>query len=130
MKWRAVVFAGLALGITGLCLTGWDWGGKPSEYPIYLEVDFGPAERPAFQDKIYIEKGTTPKEVVSQVFPVLTGKACCSFREILAIDGVKIDPARNRWWTCSVNGSKKVSPQKKKLREGDRVVWKYSEESQ
>lgn len=109
--------------------TSWAWG-KPKPFPVTVKVDFGPAEKPSHEEKIYVEKGTTPKEAVSQVFPIMSGKACCSFREIFEIDGVRVDPAKNRWWTCAVNGSKKVSPQKKKLKRGDVVEWKYVEESQ
>lgn len=105
-------------------------GRKPKTFPIHLAVDFGPAGKPVHEEKLFVEKGTTPKEAVSQVFPVLSGKTCCSFREIMEIGGVRVDPAKNRWWTCAVNGSKKVSPQKKKLKPGDRVEWKYAEESQ
>ncbi len=103
---------------------------KPRTFPIHIKVDFGPAGKPLHEEKLYVEKGTTPKEAVSQVFPVLSGKACCSPRELIAIDGVKIDPAKNRWWTCVLNGSKKFSPQKKKLKSGDRLEWKYVEEAQ
>lgn len=109
---------------------GWALFQKHKAYPITVRVDFGPADKPAHEEKIFVEKGTTPKEAVSQIFPVLSGKTCCSFREIMAIDGVKVDPAKNRWWTCAVNGSKKVSPQKKKLKSGDRVEWVYSEDGQ
>lgn len=100
-------------------------GGKPKPFQIEVKVDFGPAGKSVHTEKIYVEKGTTPKEAVSQVFPILSGKTCCSFREIMEIGGVRVDPAKNRWWTCKVNGSKKVSPQKKKLKQGDIVEWVY-----
>ena len=103
---------------------------KPKEFPIFMKVDFGPAGKPGHEEKLYVEKGTTPKEAVSQVFPILSGKTCCSPREIMGIDGVNVDPVKNRWWTCMLNDSKKVSPAKKKLKSGDRVEWKYVEESQ
>lgn len=103
---------------------------KPPVYPIEIKVDFGPSGKGTHQETIYIEQGTTPKEAVSQVFPILSGKTCCSFREIMEIGGVRVNPAKNWWWTCRVNGSKKISPQKKKLKRGDVVEWKYSEEAQ
>lgn len=120
----------LTLLLVGISSSAHALGGKHKAFPIQIKVDFGPAGKPAHEETIYVEKGTTPKEAVSQVFPVLSGKACCSFREILEIGGVKIDPAKNYWWTCLVNGSKKVSPQKKKLKQGDVVEWKYIQESQ
>ena len=103
---------------------------RPETFPIQMKIDFGPAARPAYAETIYIEPGTTPKEAVSQAFPVLSGKSCCSFREVLEIGGVRVDPSKNRWWICLVNGSKNVSPQKKKLKRADTVEWKYVEEIQ
>lgn len=105
-------------------------GRKAKPFQIEVKVDFGPAGKPVHSEKIYVEKGTTPKEAVLQVFPVQSGKTCCSFREIMEIGGVRADPAKNRWWTCTVNGSKKVSPQEKKLKAGDVVEWKYVEDAQ
>lgn len=99
-------------------------------FPVRLKVDFGPVEKQGYDDTLFVEKGTTPREAVAQVFPVLLGKACCSLREIIEIGGVGIDPMRNRWWTATVNGSKKVSPRKKKLKRGDHLEWVYVEESQ
>jgi plastocyanin len=100
-------------------------GRKPAPFQVDVKVDFGPAEKPAHAEKIYVEKGTTPKEAVSQVsqvFPVMSGKTCCSFREIMEIGGVRVDPAKNRWWTCKLNGSTKVSPAKTKLKKGNLVI--------
>jgi len=105
-------------------------GGKPKTFPIEVKVDFGPAGKPGYSGTLVIEKGTTPKEAVAQIYPVLLGMACCSLREILEIGGVKIDPAKNHWWICMVNGSKKVSPGKRKLKAGDVLEWRYIEEDQ
>ncbi len=122
-----VILAGAAVSYhdTG---TWFPW--TAASFPVEIAVDFGPAGKPAKAQKIYVERGTTPKEAVSQVFPILSGKSCCSFREVLAIDGIAIDPAKNRWWTCWLNGSRKVSPHQKKLKPGDKVEWRYIEEAQ
>lgn len=106
------------------------FGGKPKAFPVTVKVDFGPAGKGVHEERIFVEKGATPKEAVSQIFPVLSGKTCCSFREIMAIDGVKVEPSKNRWWTCKLNGSKKVSPAKKKLKKGDLIEWTYQEDLQ
>ena len=103
---------------------------KQKPFQIQMKVDFGPANKPVYDQMITVERGTTPKEAVSQVFPVLSGVACCSFRDVIEIGGVKINPAKNMWWTCALNGSKKISPQKKKLKPGDRVEWKYIQDAQ
>ena len=105
-------------------------GGRHKEFPVLVKVDFGPAGKPAHEEKLFVEKGTTPKEAVSQIFPILSGKTCCSFRDTLEIGGVRVDPAKNRWWTCKLNGSMKVAPSKKKLKPGDVVEWLYLEVAQ
>ena len=103
----------------------------PPSFPIQMKVDFGPAGKPGFDDKKFqVEKNTAAKEAVSQVYPVLSGRSCCSLRDVLAIDGVKIDPLKNRWWVCELNGSRRFSPHKKKLEPGDRVEWKYIQDEQ
>ncbi|GEM_PF-2928515 len=106
-------------------LSAFGIGQKPKTFPIQMKVDFGPAGKPLHDETLYVEKGTTPKEAVSQVFPMLSGKACCSFREVIEIGGVRVNPAKNLWWICKLNGSKNVSPQKKKLKPRDIVEWKY-----
>lgn len=130
IKFSALVFLFILGMMTYETPFAWAMARKPSTFPIYIKVDFGPAGKAVHEETLEVEKGTTPKEAVSQVFPVLSGKTCCSPREIMGIDGVNVDPAKNRWWTCAVNGSKKVSPQKKKLKSGDTVEWKYVEDSQ
>ena len=132
MKNRAASLLSVLCVAASLVLSGhaYAMGGKPKTFPIEVKIDFGPAAKPGYSGTLEIEKGTTPKEAVAQIFPVLLGKACCSLREILAIDGVKIDPAKNYWWVCLVNGSKKVSPGKRKLKAGDVLEWRYIEEEQ
>ncbi len=104
---------------------------QPKTFPIRITVDFGPAGKEGVTDKVlFIEKNTTPKEAVSQVFPVLSGKACCSLKDVIGIGNVDIDPAKNRWWYCELNGSMKVSPNKTKLKRGDHLKWYYRQDEQ
>lgn len=98
---------------------------QPKTFPIRLKVDFGPAGKAAYNGTVQVEKGTTPKQAVSQVFPVLSGKGCCSLKEVIEIGGVRVDPEKERWWICLVNGSKNISPHQKRLKAGDVVEWKY-----
>ncbi len=129
--------AALLFLIAALCLSIFPsekvsaMGRRPKLFTVTMKVDFGPAGKPAFVDeKFYVEKGTTPKEAVSQVYPILSGRVCCSLHDLLSIDGVKIDPAKNRWWVCELNGSRKFSPHERKLKPGDVVVWKYIQDGQ
>ena len=123
-------FIGLGLFLILLNPSAFAMGRKPPIYTVDMKVDFGPANKPGSEGPLKVEKGTTPKEAVSQVFPVLSGMSCCSLREILEIGGVRVDPANNRWWTVSVNGSTKVSPRKYKLKNGDKVVWEFIQDEQ
>ena len=59
------------------------------------------------------------------------GSVCCDPREVATIDGVASDAATNRWWTVSINGSKKgVSPYRTQLKSGDTVRWEYKQYGQ
>ena len=103
---------------------------KAAAFPIDLTVDFGPAGKDGHAGTLFVERNTTPTEAVAQVYPVLFGKTCCSLKDVMEIGGVRVDPVRNMWWTVWLNGSKKFSPRKKKLRKGDKLEWRYVEESQ
>ena len=99
-------------------------------FPVTLEVDFGPAGKPAVRQTVQVERGATPRVATEKVFPVEEGAVCCDPREVSTIDGVAADPATNRWWTVSINGSKKVSPYKTRLKPGDGVRWEYRQVEQ
>ena len=103
---------------------------QPGRFDVTLEVDFGPARKPPVHRMLQVGKGATPESLTAQVFPVGKGSVCCDPREVAVIDGVATDPAANRWWTVSVNGSKKVSPYKTQLKPGDVVRWEYRQSEQ
>jgi len=102
----------------------------PQAFDVTLEVDFGPANRPAIHRFVQVERRATARTLTEKVCVVERGTVCCDSREIAAIDGVAADPAANRWWTVSINGSKKVSPFKTRLRPGDVVRWEYRQYEQ
>ena len=100
-------------------------------FDVMLEVDFGPAGKPAVRQTVRVEAGATPRDATEKVFPVERGAVCCDPREVSTIGGVASDSATNRWWTVSVNGSKKgVSPYKSRLKPGDVVRWEYRQYGQ
>ena len=99
-------------------------------FDVVLEVDFGPANKPAVRQVVQVKGGVTPQDAAAKVFPVEKGSVCCDPRETAAVGGVAADPAANRWWTVSINGSKKVSPYKTKLKPGDVVRWEYKQYGQ
>lgn len=99
-------------------------------FDVTLEVDFGPAGKPAVRQTVQVEPGATPQDATARVFPVEKGSVCCDPRETSSIGGVAADPAANKWWAVSINGSKKVSPYKTKLAAGDVVRWEYRQYDQ
>lgn len=103
---------------------------RPRTFEATLEVDFGPVQKPAVHRILPVEGGATAKTLTALAFPVEQGSVCCDPREVAVIDGVAADPAANRWWTVSINGSKKVSPYKTKLQPGDVVRWEYRQYDQ
>ena len=100
-------------------------------FGVTVEADFGPAGKPAVRQVVQVAPGATPRDATEKAFPVEKGAVCCDPREVSTIDGVAADPATNRWWTVSVNGSKKgVSPYKTHLKPGDVVRWEYKQDGQ
>lgn len=103
---------------------------SPRTFDVTLEVDFGPADRPAIHRLVQVERGATAGLLAATVCAVEKGAVCCDAREIAGINGVMSDPAANRWWTVSIGGSPKVSPFRTKLKPGDHVRWEYRQYEQ
>ena len=95
-------------------------------FEIDLRVDFGQSLRLQYRKRLMVEQGSTAKDVLSQAFPVLSGKTCCSTREVLGVNGIKTNLIKKLWWKCFINGDgRKVSPYRTKLKPGDLIEWKY-----
>ena len=103
---------------------------KTERMEIDVRVDFGPAGRPLRQAHLAVDQGSTPKDVLSLLVPIESGAICCNTREVAVIDGIRSDPAKNRWWTCQVNGSRNINPFQTLVNTGDTVEWIYREDSQ
>jgi hypothetical protein len=103
----------------------------PKMVSITVHVDYGPAGKPAVRTDVTIPEGATPKEALQKIFPVEEGKICCHAGEVKGINGVSVDPLKNRWWRLRINGtSKNASPQKTRLNAGDLMEWIYFEDAQ
>jgi hypothetical protein len=102
----------------------------PERFPVVVKVDFGPAKKPAHEQRMMVDEGSTAKDVVSLLFPIQSGATCCNTRELAAIDGIWADPAQNTWWTCRINGSTKIGPFLTELHAGDHVEWVYVKQAQ
>ena len=103
---------------------------KPERVAVVVRVDFGPAGKPAREERLAVDEGSTAKDAVSLLFPIQSGAICCNTRELAAIDGIWADPAQNQWWTCRINGSTTISPFRTALHAGDRIEWAYLERPQ
>ena len=75
------------------CITG---RVGPKTFDATLEVDFGPANRPAIHRVVSVDRGTTPDGLVAKLCSLEKGSVCCNPRETAGIDGVAADPAANR----------------------------------
>ncbi|MBI4398593.1 MAG: hypothetical protein HY586_05660 [Candidatus Omnitrophica bacterium] len=102
----------------------------PTTIPITVHIDFGPAGKPSIERSIQIKNRSTPKEALREIFPIQEGAGCCDPREVSTIDGVGIEPLKNRWWRFTINGSRNVSPYRSRLKAGDHMKWVYFEEAQ
>lgn len=121
----------LSILVIGMAVTGCATLGPTSKtFDVTLEVDFGPAGKPPVRETVQVERGATPQDATAKVFPLEKGSVCCDPREVSTIAGVASDPATNRWWTVSINSSKKVSPYKTRLKPGDVVRWEYKQYGQ
>ena len=129
---RSVLVAAMMLGTAsaGFAAEEPNKPQTPTRFPVTVRVEFGPSGKTAREATLMVDEGSTPKDVTSLLYPIESGAICCNTRELAAIDGVRADPAKNRWWTCRVNGSTKISPFKTVLHHGDRVEWTYIEQQQ
>ena len=116
----------VSLGVTG-CATA----APRKAFEVTVDVDFGPAGKAPVHQVVQVKPGATPQDATAQALPVQKGAVCCDPRETAGIDGVAADPGSNKWWTISINGSKKgVNPYKTKLKPGDVVRWEYRQYDQ
>ena len=99
--------------------------------PVTIQIEFGPAGKGLSRREIFIPNRSTPKQALSKIFPIEEGAICCNPGEVKGIDGVRVDPLKNRWWKSKINGSeKKPSPQRSHLKAHDLVEWIYFEDIQ
>ncbi len=103
---------------------------EPQRFPVVVRVDFGAAGKPAREAQLFVDSGSTPKDVVSLLFPIESDAICCNTREVAAIDGIRADPEKNRWWTCRINGASNIGPFRTELKPQDWVEWIYREQQQ
>ena len=121
----------LKILLMGVVLAGCATAQPRKPFDVTVEADFGPAGKPVVRQVVSVEPGATPQDATAKVFPLEKGSVCCDPREVATLDGVASDAATNRWWTVSINGSKKgVSPYKTRLKPGDVVRWEYKQYGQ
>lgn len=71
--------------------------------------------------------GTTAGGAAEAVYKVEHGLVCCDSRDIRGINGLKVDPRKDKWWIVKVNGNRQNSSARTILNDGDIVEWIYDE---
>ena len=113
------IIAGLMLVFPAGCREA-----SPS-FSVVVDLDFGPANRPAIHQTVSADSRSTPRSVLEKIAKVGTGEVCCDFREVAVINDVACDPGKKWWWFVELNGSRNVSPYKTHLHPDDHVRWSY-----
>ena len=102
------------------------WGAPMGKIGVEVDIDYGPAGKPPIRQKVSVKPGSTVVAATRAVAPVKQGVVCCNDQDVQAIAGVVCDKTAGCYWIYSVNGKKGPIPAFQfRLREGDRVVWRY-----
>jgi hypothetical protein len=98
---------------------------EPTQFPVTLDVDFGPANKDPIHVGFFTNSEATPESILKEICKVKNGSVCCDAREVAGIDGVTTSPGANLWWIVTLNGSRDVSPFGTRLSPNDHVTWTY-----
>lgn len=93
---------------------------------LYVTV---PAQRLIFHHELKLDTGTTAGGAAEAVYKVEHGLVCCDSRDVKAINGLAVDPYKEKWWIVLVNGNRQNTSSRTVLHEGDKVEWRYDEKT-
>lgn len=88
-----------------------------------------PASKLRFRHHIGIFQGATVSDALESTYDVKHGVVCCDSRDIWAINGLAVDPYRQKWWIIKINGNTQNASSTAKLKDGDVVELEYKEDA-
>ena len=105
--------------------TGVITGVRTVSVRIVVEV---PASRLRFRHAIEIPLGSRAVDALRSVYNVEQGLVCCDARDVRAINGLAVDPHREKWWVLKVNGNTQNTSSQTVLGDGDLLEAVYLED--
>lgn len=91
---------------------------------LFVEI---PSERLVFRHELKLDAGTTASGAAKAAYKVEQGLVCCDSRDVKAINGLAMDPYKEKWWTVRINGNMQNASPRTILKDGDKVEWRYEE---
>lgn len=96
----------------------------PIKIDLYVTI---PASRLTFRHALELAPGTTAVGAAKAAYKVEQGLVCCDSRDVKAINGLAMDPYKDKWWVVLINGNMQNSSPRTILKSGDVVEWRYEE---
>ena len=88
-----------------------------------------PSERLKFRHALDLDPGTTAAGAAKVAYKIEQGLVCCDSRDVKSINGLAMDPYKEKWWVVLVNGNMQNSSPRTVLKSGDIVEWRYDEKA-
>ena len=101
-------------------------GGMVKTIQVGLLIEI-PASGLLFRHHLSVPIGTTVSQALETAYTVKHGVVCCDSRDIWAINGLAVDPYKEKWWIIKVNGNTQNTSSTRKLVDGDIVELVYME---
>ena len=86
-----------------------------------------PADRLTFRHELKLDAGTTASGAAKAAYKIEQGLVCCDSRDVKTINGLAMDPHKEKWWVVLINGNMQNSSPRTILKDGDKVEWRYDE---
>ena len=88
-----------------------------------------PSERLRFRHELDLDPGTTAAGAAKAAYKIEQGLVCCDARDVKSINGLAMDPYKEKWWVVLINGNMQNSSPRTVLKNGDVVEWRYEEKA-
>lgn len=80
-----------------------------------------------FNHHLAVAPGTLVIDALKMAYNVDQGLVCCDSRDVKGINGLLVDPHKEKWWVVRINGNMQNASSRSKLNDGDVVEWIYEE---